>query len=100
MAQYSDLQNNPEWKEVKKVVRAVLLSDVKNGIKLKHFIHRYRELYQAPLDYKPFGFKNTLELLRAMPDVARYNTLILYNSHGSPVFRHQSNRYWPSPSGP
>ena len=72
MAQRGDLQNNPEWHEVKKVIRSVLLSDVRNGVKLKHFIQRYRDLYQTPLNFKQFGFNNAFELLKAMPDVARY----------------------------
>ena len=71
MAYPKDPKNDSQWEEVKKVIRSVLLTDVKNGLTMNVMKRRYKELWQAPLDFKQFGFSNVLEMVKAMPDVVR-----------------------------
>ena len=69
MEMTNDLQDNSQWKEVKKVIRAVLLTDIKRGMTISAMKQRYIELWQAPLCCEAFGFQDDIEMLRAMPDV-------------------------------
>ena len=71
MADPKNLESDPQWQEVKKVIRSVLLTNVKNGLTLNVMKQRYKELWQAPLDFKQFGFSGVLEMVKAMPDAVR-----------------------------
>ena len=71
MAYPKNLKSDPQWQEVKKVIRSVLLTDVKNGLTINVMKQRYKELWQAPLDFRRFGFSGVLEMVKAMPDAVR-----------------------------
>ena len=57
MADPKNLESDPQWQEVKKVIRSVLLTNVKNGLTMNVMKQRYKELWQAPLDFKTVWFQ-------------------------------------------
>ena len=65
-------QIDSKWIELQKIVRSVLLSQAKTGIKASAFGRVYKELYQEPLQFRQYGCKSIIELMEKMPEVVRY----------------------------
>ncbi len=64
-------QIDSKWIELQKVIRSVLLSQAKTGIKANAFGRIFKELYQEPLNFRKYGFKSILELMENMPETVR-----------------------------
>ena len=56
--------------DLKKNVRSVLISNPK-GVKIDQLHRDYRSLLGHPVDFRRCGFRNMVEFLEAMPDVAQ-----------------------------
>ena len=70
MAEGSSPESSRIPEDIKKRVRAVLLSKI-GGVPLQAFPSDYKKLEGKPLHYKELGFKTLRECLEAMPDAVR-----------------------------
>ena len=62
--------------EIKKLIRSVLLSVV-GGIKVSDVPRQYKLITNENLNWTSLGYKNLIELLREIPDVARFVVIII-----------------------